>query len=50
ARKITDLALDFNKPVALGITGPGMTRLQAVDRIEKGRDAVDSVVKMLKRL
>lgn len=50
ARKITDLSLDYNKPVALGITGPGMSRLQAVDRIEKGRDAVDSVVKMLKRL
>ncbi|MDY0293409.1 MAG: 6,7-dimethyl-8-ribityllumazine synthase [Candidatus Methanomethylophilaceae archaeon] len=50
ARKIADMALDSNKPVALGITGPDMTQLQAVDRIEKGRDAVDSVVKMLQRL
>ena len=50
SRKIADLSLEFNKPVALGITGPGMTRLQAVDRIEKGRDAVDAAVKMLKRL
>jgi 6,7-dimethyl-8-ribityllumazine synthase len=48
--KIADLALEFNKPVAFGITGPGMTRLQAIDRIEKGKDAVDVAVKMLKRL
>jgi len=50
SRKIADLSLEFNKPVALGITGPGMTRLQAIDRIEKGREAVDAAVKMLKRL
>lgn len=50
ARKITDLSLEYDKPVALGITGPGQTKLQAMDRIEKGREAVDSVVKMLKRL
>ena len=50
ARKITDLAVEYDKPVSLGITGPGMTRLQAEDRIEKGRDAVESVVKMMKRL
>jgi 6,7-dimethyl-8-ribityllumazine synthase len=50
SRKIADLSLEYNKPVALGITGPGMSRLQAVDRIEKGRDVVDVAVKMLKRL
>ncbi|MDD3233472.1 MAG: 6,7-dimethyl-8-ribityllumazine synthase [Candidatus Methanomethylophilus sp.] len=50
SRKIMDLSLEYNKPVALGITGPDMTELQAVDRIEKGRDAVDAVVKMLQRL
>jgi len=50
SRKIADLSLEYNKPVAFGVTGPGMTRLQAVDRIEKGRDAVDVAVKMLKRL
>jgi len=50
SRKIADLSLEFNKPVAFGVTGPGMTRLQAVDRIEKGREAVDTAVKMLKRL
>jgi 6,7-dimethyl-8-ribityllumazine synthase len=37
ARKIADLALEYNKPVGLGISGPGMTRLQAEDRIERGK-------------
>ena len=50
SRKVMDLSLEFNKPVAFGLTGPGMTELQAMDRIEKGRDVVDTAVKMLKRL
>ncbi len=50
SRKITDLALEYDKPVAFGVTGPDMTELQAMDRIEKGRDTVDTVVKMLQRL
>jgi 6,7-dimethyl-8-ribityllumazine synthase len=50
ARKITDLSLEFTKPVTLGITGPGMTRLQAEDRIENAKNAMEACVKMLKRL
>lgn len=50
SRKIMDLGLESGKPVGFGITGPGMTELQAMDRIEKGRDVVDAVVKMLQRL
>ena len=50
SRKIMDLGLEYGKPVGFGITGPGMTELQAMDRIEKGRDVVDAVVKMLQRL
>ncbi len=50
ARKIADLALEYDKPVTLGISGPGMTRLQAEDRIEKAREAVEACVKMLKSL
>lgn len=50
SRRIMDLSTDFDKPVAFGVTGPGMTELQAFDRIEKGRDVVDVAVKMLKRL
>jgi 6,7-dimethyl-8-ribityllumazine synthase len=50
ARKIADLAIEYNKPVGLGITGPGMTRLQAEKRIERAKGAVEAVVKMHKRL
>jgi 6,7-dimethyl-8-ribityllumazine synthase len=50
ARKITDLAVEYEKPVGLGISGPGMTRLQAEDRIERAKDAVESVVKQLKSM
>lgn len=48
SRKIADLALEFGKPVALGITGPGMTRLDAHKRSSKGKDAVEAAIKMCK--
>ena len=50
ARKIADLALEYNKPVGLGISGPGMTRLQAEARIERAKAAVEAVVKLHRRL
>ncbi len=50
ARKLADLAVDTGKPVGLGISGPGETRLQAQDRIENAANAVRAVVKMLARL
>ena len=50
SRKIMDLSLEYNKPVAFGLTGPGMTELQAMDRIEKGAQVVDAAVTMLQRL
>jgi 6,7-dimethyl-8-ribityllumazine synthase len=50
ARKITDLAVEYEKPVGLGISGPGMSRLQAQDRIDRAKDAVESVVKQWKAL
>ena len=50
SRKIADLALEYDKPVGLGITGPGMSRLQAEKRIERAKSAVESVVKMHKNL
>jgi len=50
SRKIADLAVEYGKPVGLGITGPGMTRLQAESRIERAKAAVETVVKLHKRL
>ncbi len=50
-RKLIDLAVEYGKPVALGISGPGMTRLQALDRVnEYARRAVEAAVKTVGRL
>ena len=50
ARKIIDLSLEFGKPVTLGISGPGMTRLEANERIDYAKRAVESAIKLVKRL
>lgn len=50
AKAAVDLALQFDKPVALGITGPGMDRMQALDRIDNAKNAVESLVRMFKTL
>ncbi|MDG6249239.1 6,7-dimethyl-8-ribityllumazine synthase, partial [Methanocalculus sp.] len=44
SRKIIDLSLEYEKPVALGISGPGMTRLEAQERVDYARRAVESAV------
>jgi len=50
ARKIVDLAIEYGKPVAFGISGPGMTRLQGQDRIDEyAKRAVESTVKQVKK-
>ncbi|MCI4335771.1 MAG: 6,7-dimethyl-8-ribityllumazine synthase [Thermoplasmata archaeon] len=49
ARKLLDLSVEFAKPLGLGISGPGETRLQAQDRIENAAAAVRAVVKMAQR-
>jgi 6,7-dimethyl-8-ribityllumazine synthase len=50
ARKLADLAVEHGKPIGLGVSGPGETRLQAQDRIENAANAVRAVVKMVRRL
>lgn len=51
SRKITDLSLEYKKPVALGVSGPGMTRLQGAERIDEfTKRSVEAAVKMLKRI
>jgi len=48
ARKLEDIMLDTGKPIGLGISGHGQSRLQAEARIEKAKEAVESAVKMIK--
>jgi 6,7-dimethyl-8-ribityllumazine synthase len=51
ARLIADLSLKHGKPVALGITGPGMTIEQARERAELVPvRAVNAAVNMVARL
>ncbi len=50
SRKIADIALEYSKPVTLGISGPGMSRLDAHGRVEYARRAVEAAVKMVGRL
>ncbi len=48
SRKIIDISLEADKPVGLGITGPGMSRGQAQARIENARSAVEACVKLIR--
>lgn len=50
SRKIADLALEYGKPITLGISGPGMSRLDAFERVEYAKRAVEAAVKMIRML
>jgi 6,7-dimethyl-8-ribityllumazine synthase len=50
ASAAASLALEFEKPVGLGVTGPGMDRLQAFDRIDNAKNAAESVIRMIRTL
>jgi len=50
ARKMMDLALEFGKPVGLGVSGPGMSRMQGQARIDDyARRSVEAAVKLIQR-
>ncbi len=50
SRKIADLALEYNKPISLGISGPRMSRLEAHERVDYAKRAVEAAVKLIERL
>ncbi|MDK2875694.1 MAG: 6,7-dimethyl-8-ribityllumazine synthase [Archaeoglobaceae archaeon] len=50
ARKIVDLSIEYGKPVTLGISGPGMGRIAAAERVDYAKRAVEAAVKLVKRL
>ncbi len=50
AQSAQRLALKYDKPVGLGITGPGMTHDQAMERLDNAKNAVEAVVKLFKTL
>lgn len=50
ASKLSDVSLDRDTPVTMGITGPGMTASEARDRIDYAAQAVESAVGMVENL
>jgi 6,7-dimethyl-8-ribityllumazine synthase len=50
ARKLMDLSLEHEKPVALGITGPKMSRPDAHKRVDYAKRAVEAAVKLLQNM
>ena len=53
-RVITDLSIKYQKPVTLGITGPGMSERQAQARIrpvaERAVEAAEKIVDQLRKI
>ena len=47
ASGLTDVSLDRDTPVTLGITGPDMTAAEARDRVDYGRRAVESAIRLV---
>ncbi|MEM3399955.1 MAG: 6,7-dimethyl-8-ribityllumazine synthase [Candidatus Micrarchaeia archaeon] len=51
ARKAMDLSIQYKKPVSLGISGPGMSRLQGQERIDSyAKRSVEAAVKLVRRI
>ncbi|QDX39680.1 6,7-dimethyl-8-ribityllumazine synthase [Salarchaeum sp. JOR-1] len=50
AQKLTDVSLERDTPVAFGVSGPGMSGAEARERVEKGREAVESAIHLAEEL
>jgi 6,7-dimethyl-8-ribityllumazine synthase len=50
AQGLTEVSLDRDTPVTLGITGPGMSEDEAAARTEKGGSAVASAIQLAEDL
>jgi len=50
AEALTRLSLEHDKPVTLGIAGPGMSAAEARERVEYGARAVESAAEMVEAL
>jgi len=50
AQRLSDVSLDRDTPVTLGVTGPGMSAAEARERVENARKAVDGALDLLAEL
>ena len=47
---LTDVSLERDTPVTFGVTGPGMSRAEAEERIDRGAAAVESAIALVEEL
>ena len=50
AEQLTRVSLDRDTPVTFGVSGPGMSGAEARERVEKGREAVESAIHLVEEL
>jgi 6,7-dimethyl-8-ribityllumazine synthase len=50
AEALTRVSLDRDTPVTFGVSGPGMSGAEARERIDKGAEAVNAAVEMVRTL
>jgi 6,7-dimethyl-8-ribityllumazine synthase len=50
AQGLTDVSLDRDTPVTLGIIGPGMSQAEAAERVDYGATAVESAIELVEEL
>ncbi|EGQ44004.1 MAG: 6,7-dimethyl-8-ribityllumazine synthase [Candidatus Nanosalina sp. J07AB43] len=50
ATKLSEISLERDIPVTMGVTGPGMTAPEAKDRVDYAAQAVESAVEMIENL
>jgi 6,7-dimethyl-8-ribityllumazine synthase len=50
ATALTRVSLDRDTPVTFGVSGPGMSGAEARERVDKGAEAVNAAVEMVRTL
>jgi len=50
AQRLSDVSLERDTPVAFGVSGPGMSGAEARERVEKGRETVESAIHLAEEL
>ncbi|AHF99001.1 6,7-dimethyl-8-ribityllumazine synthase [Halostagnicola larsenii XH-48] len=50
AQRLSDVSLERDTPVTLGVTGPGMSAAEARERVENAAKAVDSALDLVEEL
>ncbi|WIV66173.1 6,7-dimethyl-8-ribityllumazine synthase [Natrialbaceae archaeon AArc-T1-2] len=50
AQRLSDVSLERDTPVTLGVTGPGMSAAEARERVENAATAVESAIDLVEEL